>query len=85
MRKTLTAIMLSTLFAAAPAFAAKTHVARRAPKTAPVAGDAKPAPAEGGAEAKPEVKPTKKKAKSTKKMEEKKEGETKSPEPTPAK
>ena len=70
MRRILTAVALSSLFAAAPAFAHKHMVSKRS--TPVVAGDAKPAeakPAEGG-EAKPaEAKPAKTKKKTTKKTE----------------
>jgi hypothetical protein len=67
MNRLITALALSTLFAAAPAFAkGRTH-------NKPVAGDTKPAEAkpaaEGGSEAKPAegAKPAKKPAKKSKK------------------
>jgi hypothetical protein len=86
MRRTLTALALSTLFVAAPAFA-KTHIAKH---TTPVAGDSKAAdskPAEAkpaeGADAKPaDAKPAKKVKKSKKSVE---KTETPAPEAAPAK
>jgi hypothetical protein len=71
MRNVLTALALSSLFAAAPAFAGRTHVARKAASGAKAVteGDKAEAPKTDEAKKPPVKKSTKK---STKKAEEKK-------------
>jgi hypothetical protein len=87
MTRTLTAIALSTLFAAAPAFARKhtTTVAKPAAVAGDAKADAKPAEGAPAADAKPAEKPMKKTKKTTKKVEKTEKTEGAPAEGAPAK